>query len=75
MTANSGCVNCTAFNHNGHLLVTGAADGMIRVFGKAPPVHGLIDIDGQLQTVIKTVLLLAGDHLCEVKRAQGITQG
>ncbi|XP_022097749.1 WD repeat-containing protein 91-like isoform X2 [Acanthaster planci] len=32
MTANAGCVNCTAFNHNGHLLVTGAADGMIRVF-------------------------------------------
>ncbi|XP_038071030.1 WD repeat-containing protein 91-like [Patiria miniata] len=32
MTTNSGCVNCTAFNHNGHLLVTGAADGMIRIF-------------------------------------------
>ncbi|XP_071793240.1 WD repeat-containing protein 91-like [Asterias amurensis] len=32
MTTNSGCVNCMAFNHNGHLLVTGAADGMIRIF-------------------------------------------
>ena len=27
-------VNCTAFNHNGNLLVTGAADGVIRLFGK-----------------------------------------
>lgn len=26
-------INCTAFNHNGNLLVTGAADGMIRLFG------------------------------------------
>ncbi|XP_074643706.1 WD repeat-containing protein 91-like [Tubulanus polymorphus] len=25
-------VNCTAFNHNGQLLVTGGADGMIRLF-------------------------------------------
>ncbi|XP_076842471.1 WD repeat-containing protein 91 [Brachyhypopomus gauderio] len=25
-------VNCTAFNHNGNLLVTGAADGFIRLF-------------------------------------------
>ncbi|XP_051536887.1 WD repeat-containing protein 91 isoform X2 [Myxocyprinus asiaticus] len=25
-------INCTAFNHNGNLLVTGAADGMIRLF-------------------------------------------
>lgn len=33
-------INCTAFNHNGNLLVTGAADGVIRLFGKqfgAPP--------------------------------------
>lgn len=28
-------INCTAFNHNGNLLVTGAADGVIRLFGKA----------------------------------------
>ncbi|TRY97122.1 hypothetical protein DNTS_032783 [Danionella cerebrum] len=27
-------VNCTAFNHNGNLLVTGAADGIIRLFGR-----------------------------------------
>lgn len=27
-------VNCTAFNHNGNLLVTGAADGVIRLFGQ-----------------------------------------
>lgn len=26
-------INCTAFNHNGNLLVTGAADGVIRLFG------------------------------------------
>lgn len=26
-------INCTAFNHNGNLLVTGAADGFIRLFG------------------------------------------
>uniref|UniRef100_A0A3Q3GCM5 WD repeat-containing protein 91 n=1 Tax=Labrus bergylta TaxID=56723 RepID=A0A3Q3GCM5_9LABR len=25
-------INCTAFNHNGNLLVTGAADGCIRLF-------------------------------------------
>ncbi|XP_061119113.1 WD repeat-containing protein 91 [Conger conger] len=25
-------INCTSFNHNGNLLVTGAADGMIRLF-------------------------------------------
>ncbi|XP_056373690.1 WD repeat-containing protein 91 [Hyla sarda] len=25
-------VNCTSFNHNGNLLVTGAADGVIRLF-------------------------------------------
>uniref|UniRef100_A0A4W5PCM4 WD repeat-containing protein 91 n=1 Tax=Hucho hucho TaxID=62062 RepID=A0A4W5PCM4_9TELE len=28
-------VNCTAFNHNGNLLVTGAADGVIRLFGNS----------------------------------------
>lgn len=27
-------INCTAFNHNGNLLVTGAADGVIRLFGQ-----------------------------------------
>ena len=27
------CVNCTAFNHNGTLCITGGADGMIRLFG------------------------------------------
>ena len=27
------CVNCTTFNHNGTLLVSGASDGMIRLFG------------------------------------------
>ncbi|NWS46188.1 WDR91 protein, partial [Probosciger aterrimus] len=26
-------INCTAFNHNGNLLVTGAADGIVRLFG------------------------------------------
>ncbi|XP_064900517.1 WD repeat-containing protein 91 isoform X1 [Columba livia] len=25
-------INCTAFNHNGNLLVTGAADGVVRLF-------------------------------------------
>ncbi|XP_064833359.1 WD repeat-containing protein 91 isoform X2 [Oncorhynchus masou masou] len=25
-------INCTAFNHNGNLLVTGAADGLVRLF-------------------------------------------
>ena len=29
-----GCVNCTNYNHNGNLLVTGGMDGMIRIFGK-----------------------------------------
>ncbi|XP_072031110.1 WD repeat-containing protein 91-like isoform X1 [Amphiura filiformis] len=27
-----GCVNCTNYNHNGNLLVTGGMDGMIRIF-------------------------------------------
>lgn len=27
-------INCTAFNHNGNLLVTGAADGIIRLLGE-----------------------------------------
>ncbi|XP_048584812.1 WD repeat-containing protein 91 isoform X2 [Nematostella vectensis] len=26
------CINCTGFNHNGTLLVTGATDGMIRLY-------------------------------------------
>ncbi|MBZ3872799.1 WD repeat-containing protein 91 [Sciurus carolinensis] len=26
-------INCTAFNHNGNMLVTGAADGVIWLFG------------------------------------------
>ena len=30
-----GCVNCTSYNHNGNLLVTGGMDGMIRIFGKS----------------------------------------
>ncbi|XP_009452544.1 WD repeat-containing protein 91 isoform X2 [Pan troglodytes] len=29
-------INCTAFNHNGNLLVTGAADGVIRLFEPWP---------------------------------------
>ena len=27
-------VNCTEFNHNGQLLISGAADGIIRLFGE-----------------------------------------
>ena len=27
-------INCTSFNHNGNLLITGAGDGMIRLFGE-----------------------------------------
>lgn len=29
-------VNCMSFNHNSNLLLTGAVDGMIRLFGKYP---------------------------------------
>ncbi|XP_077991954.1 WD repeat-containing protein 91-like [Glandiceps talaboti] len=29
---NTVCVNCTQFNHNGHLLVTGGSDGFIRLY-------------------------------------------
>ncbi|XP_071487234.1 WD repeat-containing protein 91-like [Diadema antillarum] len=32
LTKSAGCVNCTSYNHNGNLLVTGAADGMVRLF-------------------------------------------
>ena len=27
------CIHCMSYNHNGTLLVTGGADGMIRLFG------------------------------------------
>jgi WD40 repeat protein len=30
----SACINSCSFNHNGQLLITGGADGMIRLFGK-----------------------------------------
>jgi WD40 repeat protein len=33
LTPNSVAVNCMSFNHNGHLLVAGGVDGMIRLFG------------------------------------------
>ena len=29
-------VHCMAFNHNSNLLITGGADGMIRLFGVCP---------------------------------------
>ena len=29
-------VNCMAFNHNSNLLVTGGADGMLRIYGRMP---------------------------------------
>ena len=29
------CINCTAFNHNGTLCISGGADGMIRLFGES----------------------------------------
>ena len=29
------CINCTAYNHNGTLCISGGADGMIRLFGKS----------------------------------------
>ena len=51
MTTNSGCVNCMAFNHNGHLLVTGAADGMIRIFGE------LSQIRAQFHRAAKQLIL------------------
>ncbi|XP_070539797.1 WD repeat-containing protein 91-like [Ptychodera flava] len=30
--SNTACINCTQFNHNGHLMVTGGSDGQIRLF-------------------------------------------
>ncbi|XP_071946900.1 WD repeat-containing protein 91-like [Antedon mediterranea] len=32
LLANSGCINCCSYNHNGHLLITGFSDGKIRIF-------------------------------------------
>ncbi|XP_030841451.1 WD repeat-containing protein 91 [Strongylocentrotus purpuratus] len=32
LARSAGCINCTSFNHNGNLLVTGAGDGMVRLF-------------------------------------------
>ena len=34
MSPNPVAINCMAFNHNSSLLITGASDGMIRLFGK-----------------------------------------
>ncbi|XP_041476366.1 WD repeat-containing protein 91-like [Lytechinus variegatus] len=32
LARSAGCINCTSFNHNGNLFVTGASDGMVRLF-------------------------------------------
>ncbi|KAM4670974.1 WD repeat-containing protein 91 isoform 3-T3 [Amazona ochrocephala] len=40
-------INCTAFNHNGNLLVTGAADGIVRLFGTVEKDLGVL-VDRQL---------------------------
>lgn len=40
-------INCTAFNHNGNLLVTGAADGIVRLFGTVEGDLGVL-ADSQL---------------------------
>lgn len=40
-------INCTAFNHNGNLLVTGAADGIVRLFGTVEGDLGVL-FDSQL---------------------------
>nr|XP_054766186.1 WD repeat-containing protein 91-like [Lytechinus pictus] len=32
LARSAGCINCTSFNHNGNLSVTGASDGMVRLF-------------------------------------------
>ncbi|KAK2096670.1 WD repeat-containing protein 91 [Saguinus oedipus] len=42
-------INCTAFNHNGNLLVTGAADGVIRLFGmQMSSPQGLLSLTSDL---------------------------
>ena len=38
-------VHCMAFNHNSNLLITGGADGMIRLFGEysyAITIHDIV---------------------------------
>ena len=35
-------VNSLAYNHNGQLLLTGAADGLLRLYGMAMLSHGTI---------------------------------
>lgn len=51
-------VNCIAFNHNGNLLVTGAADGIIRLFGKTvtEPAHTIPWCDNRLTLHLSSVL-------------------
>jgi len=34
MEPGSPAINCTAFNHNGTLLLAGGCDGIVRLFGE-----------------------------------------
>ncbi|XP_077479598.1 WD repeat-containing protein 91 [Stigmatopora argus] len=78
-------INCTAFNHNGNLLVTGAADGVIRLFDMQQYESAMSwkAHDGEVYSVEfssdeNTVFSIGGDgkfiqwniHRCGVKQSE-----
>lgn len=63
-------INCTAFNHNGNLLVTGAADGIVRLFGMLKLGSEVTPQCPQL-AASSTVLLPAGKQLWDMPEHQG----
>lgn len=48
-------INCTAFNHNGNLLVTGAADGIVRLFG-------MLELSGEVAPWCLRLAALPAEH-------------
>ncbi|XP_057674799.1 WD repeat-containing protein 91 [Corythoichthys intestinalis] len=80
-------INCTAFNHNGNLLVTGAADGVIRLFDMQQYESAMSwkAHDGEVYSVEfssdeNTVFSIGGDgkfiqwniHRCGVKQSEQV---
>lgn len=66
ISPNPVAINCMAFNHNSTLLVTGASDGMIRLFGKPPHTvytHTITISVVLFQTCHSRNTCMAGEHM------------